>query len=68
MSNKAGFSLWLRWVAANALAELLGLGATFALDILILARGAEVRSILALLLGIAAIVATGAVEGVVVGR
>lgn len=67
MSNETGFSLWLRWVAANALAELLGLGATFALDILILARVAEVRSILASLLGIVAIAATGAVEGVVVG-
>lgn len=67
MSNETGFPLWLRWVAANALAELVGLGATFALDILILARVAATRSILASLLGIIVIAATGAVEGVVVG-
>ena len=38
MNRPAPFSLWLRWVGANALAEMLGLGATFAIDALILAR------------------------------
>ena len=48
--------LWLRWVGANALAEMLGLGATFALDILILARVAAASSALASLTGIAPLV------------
>ncbi len=60
-------SLWLRWVGANSLAELLGLGATFALDILILARVAAAGTALASLLGIVLLAATGAVEGAVVG-
>lgn len=67
MGAEKGASLWLRWVGANALAELLGLGATFAVDILILTREAEERSILASLLGIVAIAATGAIEGTIVG-
>ena len=67
MNDRSGFGLWLRWVAANATAELLGLGATFALDILILARVTEARSALASFLGIIAIAATGAIEGTVVG-
>lgn len=67
VSTKTGFLLWLRWVVANALAELVGLGATFALDILILARVAAAHSILASILGIIAIAVTGAIEGTVVG-
>ncbi len=59
--------LWLRWVGANSLAELLGLGATFALDILILARVAVASSALASFVGIVLMAATGAVEGTVVG-
>jgi hypothetical protein len=59
--------LWLRWVGANALAEMLGLGATFALDILILARVAAASSALASLAGIVLMAATGAIEGTVVG-
>ena len=67
MRTAAGRALWLRWVGANSLAEMLGLGATFALDILILARVAEAGTSLASLIGIALMAATGAVEGTVVG-
>lgn len=59
-------SLWLRWVGANSLGELLGLGATFALDILIISR-IQSGGAAAALLGIVLIAATGAVEGTVVG-
>lgn len=67
MNAKTGLPLWLRWAAANALAELVGLGATFALDILILARVNAARSVPASLLGIVAISVSGAIEGTVVG-
>jgi hypothetical protein len=59
--------LWLRWVGANSLAELVGLGATFALDILILTRVAAAGTALASLLGIVLLALTGAIEGAVVG-
>ena len=45
--------LWLRWVGANSKAESLGLGATFALDILILSRVAAMGTALASMAGIA---------------
>lgn len=59
--------LWLRWVGANSLAELLGLGATFALDILILTRVGAAGTALASLVGIVLLALTGAIEGAVVG-
>jgi hypothetical protein len=59
--------LWLRWVGANSLAELVGLGATFALDILILTQVAAIGTALASLVGIVLLAATGAIEGAVVG-
>jgi hypothetical protein len=67
MNRHAHFLLWLRWVGANALAEMLGLGATFAIDALVLARVSAAHSIAASLLGILGIAATGALEGTVVG-
>jgi hypothetical protein len=63
----ASSTLWLRWVGANALAELVGLGATFALDILIISQIQAAGTLLAALVGIALIAATGAVEGSIVG-
>ncbi len=59
--------MWLRWVGANSLAELVGLGATFALDILILSRVAAAGTALASMVGILLVTATGAIEGTVVG-
>lgn len=67
MNRHAHFFLWLRWVGANALAEMLGLGATFVLDALILTRIAAAHSITASLLGIVGVAATGALEGTTVG-
>lgn len=59
--------LYLRWIAANSLAELLGLGATFALDILLFTRLPEPNRLLPALGLILLTTATGAVEGTVVG-
>lgn len=68
MRTPAGRALWLRWVGANSLAELLGLGATFALGILIIARIQSIGTVVASFLGILLFAATGAIEGAVVGR
>ena len=59
--------LYLRWIGANALAELFGLGATFALDILIFTHLPEPKRFLPALGLILLTTATGAVEGAVVG-
>lgn len=59
--------LWLRWVGVNSLGELVGLGATLALDILIIARVQAAGSWLAALVAILLLAATGAIEGSVVG-
>jgi hypothetical protein len=67
MNWQSSFSLWLRWVGANALAELIGLGATFALDFVIITRIAAGQSAFDSILGIILVTASGAVEGVVVG-
>ena len=59
--------LYLRWIAANSLAELLGLGVTFALDILLFTRLPEPTRLVPALGLILLTTATGAVEGTVVG-
>jgi hypothetical protein len=59
--------LYLRWIAANSLAELLGLGATFALDVLLFTRLGDPKTVLAALGMILLTTATGVVEGTVVG-
>ncbi len=66
MKPSQKFSLWLRWVGANALAELVGLGATFAIDFLIISQSdglGTLGSIVSILL----VTASGAIEGSVVG-
>lgn len=67
MNTERSFGLWLRWVGANALAELAGLGATLALDFVIISRIAAARTVAASLAAIVLMTATGAVEGLVVG-
>ena len=59
--------LWLRWVGANALAELVGLGATFCVDYLIVSQVAARGTILASLAAIPLMTASGAIEGATVG-
>lgn len=58
--------LWLRWVTANALSEMLGLGATFAATGL-LSPKIENQQTLGILLSFAIAVACGAIEATVVG-
>jgi hypothetical protein len=66
LNTRNKLSLWLRWVGANALAELVGLGATFAIDFLIIARSTG-QGMLGSLVSIVQVTASGAIEGSVVG-
>ena len=59
-------NLWLRWMAANALGELVGLGATFA-AIGLLVPQIENGSVAGVLLAFGVAVASGAIEATVVG-
>ncbi|KER10295.1 MAG: hypothetical protein HY22_05255 [[Candidatus Thermochlorobacteriaceae] bacterium GBChlB] len=58
---------WRRWVVANALGELVGLGATFSIGFLAFSATGEPRSVGAVLLLAGATVLTGAIEGAVLG-
>lgn len=59
--------LWLRWVAANAIGELLGLGAVAGIGFLLFLQVAEPQSWQQATLIAAAFVGLGAFEGLVVG-
>jgi hypothetical protein len=58
--------LWLRWIIANALSEMLGLGTTFA-TIGLLSSKIENQQTIGILLSFAIAVACGAIEATVVG-
>jgi hypothetical protein len=62
----ARWSLWLRWVGANALAELLGLGATFAIGVFLFTRLGEPQGLAAIGM-LLLMTASGLIEGTVVG-
>lgn len=55
--------LWLRWTLDNGLAELLGLGATFAMIGLLIYR-IDTQKISGILLAFALTVASGAIEAI----
>lgn len=59
--------LWLRWVAANAFGELIGLGATFAVIGVLFTRLAQQPGVAAVLLAFVGAVASGALEATVLG-
>ncbi len=60
-------SLWLRWVAANAFGEMIGLGLTLALGAVFISRLGEPQSAAIVLASFAVAVASGAIEATVVG-
>ena len=65
MSNK--FQLYFRWVTANALGELFGLGATFAVGALAFTSLGDLPGVGMVLLMFVIAVASGAIEATVVG-
>jgi hypothetical protein len=60
--------LWYRWVAANALGELFGLGMTFAAGYAVIALFGEAHSPAGTLAQFLLMTATGAIEGAIVGQ
>ena len=60
-------TLWLRWVAANAVGELLGLGATFAVGTLVMSRLENQPGVAIVLFSFLVAVASGAIEATLVG-
>ena len=64
MSKK---QLWGRWILANALSEMIGLGLTFAITGLFFSSLGEQNSVGSILLSFAVAVLSGAVEATIVG-
>jgi hypothetical protein len=67
MNPPKNWSLWLQWVAANSLAELIGLGSTFAVGVLIIIQMGETQTLLGTIGMIILMTSSGAIEGFVVG-
>jgi hypothetical protein len=61
------FTLWYRWVGANAIGELLGLGLTFAVGYALMALLGEPSSLAGKLGQFLLMTATGVIEGGIVG-
>jgi hypothetical protein len=59
--------LWRRWVAANIVAEVVGLGLTLALTGLVIGRLANIGGLAGVVLAFAAAVLSGAIEATIVG-
>jgi hypothetical protein len=59
-------TLWVRWIIANALGELFGLGMTFGVAVLLFTRIGDTGSVLVILLTFTAAVASGALEATIV--
>jgi hypothetical protein len=66
MNERDRWSLWLRWIGANALAELLGLGATFAVGAFLFTRLGEPQGLAAIGM-LLLMTASGVLEGAIVG-
>jgi hypothetical protein len=60
-------TLWLRWIVANAVGELIGLGTTFAVGFAIFSLLGEPRGTFGAIAMLLLLTASGSVEGVVVG-
>ena len=60
-------TLWLRWVAANGLGEMFGLGLTFAIGAVVISSLGEQQSVAAILMSFLVAVASGAIEATFVG-
>ena len=67
MRSKHARTLWLRWVAANGLGEMFGLGLTFAVGAVILSSLENQRSVFVILISFLVAVASGAIEATLVG-
>jgi hypothetical protein len=60
-------TLWLRWVGANGLGEMFGLGLTFAVGVVVISSLDDQNSVAAVLISFLVAVASGAIEATFVG-
>jgi hypothetical protein len=60
-------TLWLRWVGANGIGEMFGLGLTFAVGVTIISRLGDQQNVLSILIAFLVAVASGVIEATVVG-
>ncbi len=67
MAGTGKRTLWLRWVAANALGETFGLGGTFAVGALALSRLGSQPGVMIVLVSFLIAVLSGAIEATIVG-
>lgn len=67
MSSMNTRTLWLRWVGANALGEMFGLGLTFAVGAVILSSLGSQQSVFVILISFLVAVASGTIEATLVG-
>jgi hypothetical protein len=67
MRSKDARMLWLRWVAANALGEMFGLGLTFAVGAVIISSLENKQSGIVILISFLVAVTSGAIEATLVG-
>jgi hypothetical protein len=66
MNTRASFALWTRWVFANGLGEMVGLGATFAIGIGLFSGLAQAPRLLPTIATALLMTASGALEGSIV--
>ena len=67
MAKTSKLRLWWQWILANALGELVGLGATFAIGFGLFSGLSDIPGIGAVLLSAGLMTTTGVLEGGVVG-
>ncbi len=67
MNASARRTLWLRWVAANALGEMFGLGLTLLLGAVVISSLGDQQSVSVIFLTFLVAVASGAIEATLVG-
>ncbi len=67
MGGKQKSTLWLRWVAANTLGEIFGLGGTFAVGALAISRLGDQPGVLFVVISFLVAVFSGAIEATIVG-
>jgi hypothetical protein len=65
--NNGNLALWVKWILANSLGELLGLGATFAIGFGLFSGLADSPNPIAVLLSAVLMTASGVLEGALVG-
>jgi len=67
MNSKDRRTLWLRWVVANSLGEMFGLGLTFAVGAVVISNLGDQQGVAAILISFLVAVASGAIEATLVG-